>query len=246
MRQHILAQVEAADGIITVYDTQELYGEKGRFRVLQFADEAVQGALDLDRPDRMILEYPRALIHLMAWNRPQFERAFMIGFGIGTIARHWREREVVTAEASREVAELGRRYFGCEQQLIEIGDGRQLLAKQPDGRFEYIIVDAFTSQGTPSHLTSPSFFELAARKLDEGGAVLLNLMGRRRHDLSISTIYRALAAHFAYTQAFILPADKGHDLHNIILVGGQAPIRCQTRQMAGFIPHHPAPVHGSP
>ena len=35
---------------ITVVDSSELYGEKGNFRVLQFSNEAIQGALDLDLP----------------------------------------------------------------------------------------------------------------------------------------------------------------------------------------------------
>lgn len=237
MQQHLLAQVETEDGIITVYETQELYGEKGRFRILQFADEAIQGALDLKQQGRMIFEYPRALVHLMACHRPQFERAFIIGLGIGTIARHWADRQILSAEASRDVAELSRRYFGCEQLRVEIGDGGLLLAEQPDGRFDYIVVDAFTSEGTPSHLTSPSFYELAASKLEEGGALLFNLMGRRQQDRSIQMIYADLQERFAHVQAFILPADRGHDLHNIILAAAQTPIRCQARQMAGFIPH---------
>ncbi|WP_430092480.1 hypothetical protein [Paenibacillus cisolokensis] len=46
---------------LKVYDTAELYGVKGRYRVLEFSDQAVQGAMDLDDPARIVLEYPRAI-----------------------------------------------------------------------------------------------------------------------------------------------------------------------------------------
>lgn len=71
---------------IQVYETTELYGERGRFRVLQFSGDAIQGALDLDHPRRVVFEYPRAMIHLMEAGEPYFEDVFLIGHGIGTIA----------------------------------------------------------------------------------------------------------------------------------------------------------------
>lgn len=62
---HVQLKEQNNDQEITVMDTQELYGEKGNFRVLQFSNEAIQGAMDLDQPERILFEYPRAIIHLV-------------------------------------------------------------------------------------------------------------------------------------------------------------------------------------
>ncbi|MBE1445184.1 hypothetical protein GGC63_004652 [Paenibacillus sp. OAS669] len=53
---------------VSVYETTQLYGVNGKFRCLQFSDHAVQGAMDLKDPKRIVLEYPRAIIHLMEAN----------------------------------------------------------------------------------------------------------------------------------------------------------------------------------
>ena len=103
---------------ITVYDTQELYGEKGNFRVLQFLDEAVQGAIDLNNPQRIMFEYPRAMIHLMEVNNPSFEDVFVIGHGIGTIASRFSDKRFKIAELDDKVVELSKRYFGYRQDNV--------------------------------------------------------------------------------------------------------------------------------
>ncbi|WP_438351166.1 hypothetical protein ACP8HI_11270 [Paenibacillus sp. FA6] len=71
---------------ITVYEAAQLYGKIGKFRFLQFSDDAVQGAIDLKDPKRIVLEYPRAIIHLMECNYTSFERAFIIEYGIGKLS----------------------------------------------------------------------------------------------------------------------------------------------------------------
>jgi spermidine synthase len=61
---HLLAKESSPFNEIEVYDTTQLYGEMGKFRFLQFSDHAVQGAIDLKNPKRIVLEYPRAIVHL--------------------------------------------------------------------------------------------------------------------------------------------------------------------------------------
>lgn len=219
---------------IAVYETDRLYGERGRFRLLQFSDEAVQGAYDLNRPERIIFEYPRAVIHLMERNHPGFEDVFMIGHGIGTIAGHYPDKSFKVAELDEAVAELSRRYFGCKTADVMIGDGRQLLASEPGQSLDYIILDAFTKDGTPRHLITAEFFRLAFGKLDSAGALLMNIMGRSEQDWLVGSAYAALAGEFAYTKAFILASGENYLPKNIILMGSKTPIRFQSKQMAGF------------
>jgi spermidine synthase len=219
---------------IRVYDTTELYGETGRFRVLQFSGEAVQGALDLDHPRRVVFEYPRAMIHLMEAGDPYFEEVFLIGHGIGTIAGYFAEKRFKVAEINERVVEFSRTHFGYNQDNVLIGDGRSLLEGEPDRSYDYILLDAFTAAGTPAHFTSLEFFELTGAKLNGHGSVIMNLMGRSGNDRLIGAIHTTLSEVYPHTRTFALPAEGTADLSNIIMTASSRPIRYQSRHMAGF------------
>lgn len=235
----ILFQSVSDNHEITIYDTVELCGDRGRFRVLQFANGDMQGAMDLDRPERVLFEYPRAMIHLMETNRDDFSNVFIIGHGIGTIAGYYTDKKrIKVAELDAQVVELSRKYFGYRSGNVVVGDGRSLLEAEAPQSYDYILLDAFNSQGTPRHLTSLEFFRTAQEKLDpDHGAVILNLMGKNGQDKLVSAIHSTLLQVFTYTQAFILPT-KGStgaaDVRNIVLMGSCKPIQYQLRQMAGF------------
>ncbi|MCK6074286.1 spermidine synthase [Paenibacillus silvae] len=219
---------------LTVYDTRRLYGEQGKFRVLQFSDDAVQGALDLERPSRIVLEYPRAILHLMERNDPQYHRVFVVGHGIGTIPAYLSDRQVKVAELDAEVVRLSRHFFGYTGPDVRIGDGRELLKQEESGTYDYIVIDAFSAAGTPEQFTNQSFFALVKDKLDADGAVLLNVFGRSGNDKLVNAIYTTLGTQFTYTRAFALPAEP-NDVQNRILIGSHRPIDAHIKQMAGFV-----------
>lgn len=220
---------------IQVYETTELYGEKGRFRVLQFSGDAIQGVLDLEHPRRVVFEYPRAMIHLMECNEPYFQDVFLIGHGVGTIAGYFAEKSFKVAEVNAEVVNYSRTHFGYNQDNVMIGDGRSLLECEQNGRYDYILLDAFTAAGTPPHLTSSEFFRLTRSKLYPRGAILMNLMGRIENDRLMNAIHTTLSEEYPYIKAFALPAEGSTDIRNIIIMGSGKPIRYQARQMAGFM-----------
>lgn len=215
-----------------VYDTFRLYGQNGRFRLLQFSESAVQGAMDLDQPERVLFEYPQAMIHLMKHHRPDFTRAFMIGLGIGTIPRHFPAGTFRVAELDEEVIRISREYFGYTADNVAAGDGRRLLLAEPAASLDFILVDAFNPAGTPRHLTSLEFFRLADSRLTTEGAILLNLAGKESNDHHINAIHTTLTRIFRHTAAYVLPS-PGRQC-NIILAASQRPVTGRISQMAGF------------
>jgi spermidine synthase len=219
---------------ISVYDTTELYGEKGKFRVMQFSNKAIQGAMDLNNPERIVFEYPRAIIHLMELNDPSFENIFIIGHGIGTIAGHFSEKRLKVAELDDKVVELSKRCFGYRKDNVIIGDGRHILGSEKPHAYDYIILDAFTDQGTPRHLTSKEFFRITREKLDSQGSIIMNLIGKGENDKIITAIHTTLSEEYAYTKSFSLPSEGITDMQNIIIIGRNKPIGAQARNMAGF------------
>ncbi|MBD2868242.1 spermidine synthase [Paenibacillus arenilitoris] len=240
---HQLAKERSAYQEITVFEASELYGKTGKYRLLQFSDDAVQGAMDLKDPSRIVLEYPRAIIHLMERNDPSFARAFMIGHGIGTIAGRYPDKRFTVAEIDDKVVELSRRYFDYRMDNVVIGDGRALLGLEDEGILDYVIVDAFTKDGTPARFASLEFFRMAASKLAFGGTIIMNLAGRARNDKYIDAVYTTLTGAFAYTKAYALPGSSASDKRNVILAGSGRPIDCEPREMAGFREIGPDPGH---
>jgi hypothetical protein len=42
---------------ISIHETSSLYGKRGKYRTLRFSDAAIQGAMDMNDPGRVVLEY---------------------------------------------------------------------------------------------------------------------------------------------------------------------------------------------
>ncbi|WP_235857651.1 spermidine synthase [Paenibacillus albiflavus] len=240
---HVLTQENSLYQEITVYESNELYGETGRFRCLQFADDAVQGAMDLRDRNHIVLEYPRVMIHLMEKNNSFFERALIIGHGIGTIASQYPSKSITVAELDAKVVELSRVWFDYQLDNVVVGDGREVLSEIEADSLDYILVDAFTKEGTPSRLTSVEFFQLALVKLNASGAILLNVTGRLKNDRLINAIYSTLGEMVPYTKAWALPAKDVSDIRNIVMMGSRHTIQCEPKQMEGFCEIELVPGH---
>ncbi|WP_282943403.1 fused MFS/spermidine synthase [Paenibacillus sp. RC67] len=231
---HLLSKEISDLNEISIYETTQLYGIKGKFRCLQFSDHAVQGAMDMKNPSRIVLEYPRAIIHLMEVNNVSFNKVFVIGHGIGTIAGNYPEKLFTIAEIDDLVVECSRRYFGYRYNNVIIGDGRQLLELQESNAWDYIILDAFTPKGTPIHLITADFFTLVMGKLTSRGALILNLMGKAKNDRLLSAIHTTLKESVPYIKAFVLPGEDEAEINNIILMGSKRNIEFKLSEMAGF------------
>ncbi|MFC4304464.1 spermidine synthase [Cohnella boryungensis] len=222
---HPLVKETSPFNEITVYETSHFAGCEGKFRCLRFADEDVQGAMDLKDRDRVLLGYQKALIGLMEHGNPMFERAFLIGHGIGTISRHFSHKKIRAAEVDAAVVEISRKYFDYRLNNVLVGDGRQLLEEEPSKEFDYILLDAFTSKGTPVHLTSEEFFALTSDKLRPGGTLLLNVMGRPRNDRFIAALATTLKRTYDSVQAYSMPTERDSDSRNILFAAGEEPLR---------------------
>jgi spermidine synthase len=232
---HQLAKVFSSYQEITVCEASQLYGEIGKYRYLQFSGDAVQGAIDLKDRKRIVLEYPRAIIHLMESTNPSFENVFIIGHGIGTIAGHFPDKTFTVAEIDEEVVELSREFFDYHQDNVVVGDGREVLSNEETHTLDYIILDAFTKEGTPYHFTTMEFFEMTQDRLNSRGAIIMNLMGKAKNDKIINAIHTTLRETYAYSKAFVLPGEDANDIRNIIVMGSSKTIGFLPRDMAGFI-----------
>jgi len=61
---------------------------------------------------------------------------------------------------------------------IVVGDARLTLAHEPDGQYDIIIVDAYSSDAIPIHLATREAMALYVSKLAPGGAVMMHISNR--------------------------------------------------------------------
>jgi spermidine synthase len=231
---HLLAKEFSKFNEIAVYDTTQLFGELGKYRCLQFSDDAIQGAIDLKDRSRIVLQYQKVIIHIMEFQDSSFENVFIIGHGIGTIAGQYPDKRFAVAEIDEKVVEISKLFFGYHQDNVVVGDGRQILMNEEPNTYDYIILDVFTNKGTPFHFTTKEFFELTLEKLNSHGAIIMNLLGKPNNDRLLNAIHTTLRETYVYSKAFSLPAVDEADTRNIIVIGSNKPIDFQARNLAGF------------
>ena len=74
---------------------------------------------------------------------------------------------------------------------IALGDARLMLADAPDGAYDIIIVDAFTSDAIPIHLITREAMALYLRKLKPHGIVAVHVSNRY---LELASVVAGIAA----------------------------------------------------
>jgi SAM-dependent methyltransferase len=119
------------------------------------------------------------------WRGPR--RVGAVGLGTGAIASYARPNQDWTFyELDPAVERLARdeQYFTflrdshARSLNVIIGDARLRLADEPDGTFDLLVLDAFSSDAIPIHLLTAEAFALYERKLAPGGVILLHLSNR--------------------------------------------------------------------
>ncbi|MGE0769645.1 MAG: spermidine synthase, partial [Hyphomicrobiaceae bacterium] len=111
-------------------------------------------------------------------------RVGIVGLGAGSLAclakpgERWRFFEIDPLMVSISRNPLNFTYLdSCQPKPpdIALGDARLTLAKEPDGAFDLIVVDAFTSDAVPIHLMTAEALALYLKKTSPNGAAVLHI-----------------------------------------------------------------------
>lgn len=135
-------------------------------------------------------------------------RLALIGLGTGSTACLMRPSDHLTIfEIDPAVVRLAARPGGdftfvpaCQPNArIELGDARLQIAEEPDGEFDVIVVDAFSSDAIPAHLLTREAIALYLSKLSDRGIVVLHLSNRNLALVSeAARVARDLNAPYLY------------------------------------------------
>jgi spermidine synthase len=200
-------------------------------RYLRF-DNSLQSAMYLDDPFTTRFRYTDYFHLGLAYN-PDARNVLFIGLGAGSSPkRMWREfpdLRLHVVELDPVVVDVGYRYFSVprdERLRVEVGDGRQFLARN-ERPWDVIVIDAFFADAIPFHLVTQEFLGLARERLAPGGVVVTNAIGALAGPGSrlFRSIYRTYRT--AFPTVLVHPAveqsDRGAEAYrNLILVATEA------------------------
>ncbi len=111
----------------------------------------------------------------------------VVGQGSGAMAGYVRETDHFTFfEIDPMVDRLSRNpdWFSfistCARAPVDtvLGDARLTLEKEPSGKYDVLLIDAFTSDAVPTHLLTKEAIQTYLRLLKPDGAVILHLSNR--------------------------------------------------------------------
>jgi hypothetical protein len=142
-------------------------------------------------------------------------RVAVIGLGSGTLTcasqpgENWKFFEI-----DQSMVDTARdpKYFTfiqkCEPDLQPvIGDARLTFAKELDGIYDLIIVDAYSSDAIPIHLATEEAMEIYKRKLAPQGAVVMHVSNRH---LELSSVVVGIA-DANDLKSWVYSEDSGRD-----------------------------------
>jgi len=125
----------------------------------------------------------RLLTHLPPEQR---NRVAVVGLGCGAMAAYAQPGQTWTFyEIDPGVVRIARdpAYFtylrDCRvEPRIVLGDARRRLEREPDGAFDLIVLDAFSSDAIPVHLLTQEAFAMYVKKLSPNGVLAFHLSNR--------------------------------------------------------------------
>ncbi|MBA4308463.1 MAG: hypothetical protein C0429_17175 [Sphingopyxis sp.] len=164
--------------------------ESGRVRWLNHGT-TMHGMQLLDDPTRPISYYPDTSgVGIAMLNAPRLygptASIGVVGLGTGTLAcyrrpgQYWQFFEIdpLVIEIARE-----RKIFSflekCAPDVpITLGDARLTLAAVPEGKFDILALDAFSSDSIPLHLLTKEAFATYRKALKPNGLLLVHISNR--------------------------------------------------------------------
>lgn len=160
--------------------TVEKTGPIVELRARSRRGEALESAVDLTDPLRLVVPYTRTLYGAL-FIQPQPKRVLMIGLGGAGFHRlftaAYPEAELHTVELDPKVVEL------CETRMAFVSgvhtpvttmDGRMFVKRNRE-QWDWIILDAFRGGFVPPHLKTKEFYQECAARLGERGVFVSNL-----------------------------------------------------------------------
>ncbi len=113
---------------------------------------------------------------------------------------------------------------------IVVGDARLTLAKEPNGRFDYLLIDAFSSDSVPVHLLTVEAVRLYLEKLTSNGVLAFHVSNRH---LQLTTVAAAVTKAIPGTYAALVTDNR--DGQDYDAVGSHVVLIARSKEALGDV-----------
>ena len=158
-------------------------------RYLHLGSEWVQGAMRIDAPYELELEYVRRMMAWLLFVEPESVKrrhAMQLGLGAGALTKFCHKTlgmRCTVVELDQRVQDVCRMWFKLPAEgprlRVVIGDAAQEIQKQEwQGAVHALAVDLYDGDAAAPVLDSPAFYVDCRRVLADDGIMAVNLFGR--------------------------------------------------------------------
>jgi len=115
---------------------------------------------------------------------PSGKRVGVVGLGSGTLAAYGNEGDYYRFyEINGDVMQMAQEHFtflrDCQAEYdLVLGDARLSLEREPDQRFDLLVLDAFSGDAIPTHLLTREAFRIYQRHLAPGGVLAIHVSNK--------------------------------------------------------------------
>ncbi|HEY5411124.1 MAG TPA: fused MFS/spermidine synthase [Caulobacteraceae bacterium] len=158
----------------------------------------------------------------------------LVGLGVGTVTTFVRhadamrifEIDPLVVRLASDPSKFGY-VHGCAKGALSlaIGDARLSLEREPPGRFDLLLIDAFSSDSIPTHLLTTEAMRLYLKAIRPDGVLLLHLSNRNLELTMPAAAAVKDAGGFALTQTYVPPpaAPLFADAGAIVVLAARSP-----------------------
>jgi spermidine synthase len=193
--------------------------------------------VDLANPGHLEFDYLRWIRLVLRAARAH--RVLHVGGGACALARALAAEDPgglqEVCEVDADVLEMARSYLGLRRTpglRVRQAEGRAHLARQPDGRWDAVVIDAFVGATVPRALTTVQAFAEVARVAPLG---VINVVDNRS-----ARDVRAVAS--ALTVSYPLVWALGHRTGNTVVVGEAADLDLDLDRILARVAADPSPA----
>lgn len=194
------------DGVLEVV-------EQDGVRALHFGTSPRQSCMSLSDPDKLELDYVRAMTSWLLFKPDLVDDVLMIGLGGGSLTSHLLRNfckcRLRVIEYRKAVVKIARSHFNLPSDprlKIIIDDGGHYVCQRTESLKEHyslLFIDAFDHDSMASSVCNEAFFAAAKQLLKNDGILVINLWGGFNNPLFV--MCRGWLEHVFNSKILFLP-----------------------------------------
>lgn len=160
--------------------------EYENYRWLQLGGDSIQGLLDVNSPENILLPNIQALLMTLLVC-PEPGRLLNLGFGCGSIERflieYFPTLQITSLESNESVIRLADEFFLVSDKVNMVSDLAESYLQKEKLSYDIILCDIFIDEEHPACLYEEEFYANIFKCLDNNGVLALNLLPESEDDV---------------------------------------------------------------